>query len=66
VRLDANLEKCDNLSATSYIEYFVVVVVVVVDSLDSGVKSDTGKGEFKNDYRTTSSESTTLGNEQSI
>ena len=36
------------------------------DSLDSGAQSDTGEGEFKNGYRSTFNESTTLRNEQSI
>lgn len=59
------LEKCDNLNATSCVEY-VVVVVDDDGSLDSSAKSDTGEGQFKNDYRSTSSESTTLENDQSI
>jgi len=55
------MEAGDNLSATSYGEY--VVVVVIDDSLDSGAKSGTGEGEFENGYRSISSSSMTLNEE---
>ena len=57
------LEKWNNLSATSYVEH---LVVDDDNALDSSAKSDTGEGEFKNNYRSTSSKSTTLWNQQSI
>jgi hypothetical protein len=52
------MEGGNNISATFYGEYFLVVVVD--DSLASGAKSDTGEGEFENGYPSISSESTTL------
>ena len=43
------MEGGNNLSATFYCEY--LLVIVVDNSLDAGVESDTEEGEFKNGYQ---------------